>query len=929
MVLILRSLHPNYEHIQDQILSSKQIPSMNSLVTRLLQVPTITKGDSIAVENSTMPDKTANISLSDIPSNGRIGSQLISDEEYQEFLRLSPTTTPNQLHHQVFQLHAFLIPWGVKDRNTSQLIGEEHESRGLYYLSNNPSTLCFASISPKLLHNRLGHSNLAKLKLMVPSLNKLSTLECESYQVGKHVRSTFPNQVNKRYNFPFSIVHSDIWGPSRATSFGFNYFVTFIDEYSRCTWVYLMKERSEFLSILMSFSKEVENQFGKTIKILRSDNAKEYFSFELNSYLSSKGILHQSMCPHTSQQNGIAERKNRHLVETTRTLLLSANVPTNHWGEAILTTCFLINQMPSASLENQIPHSILFPKDKIYHVPPRALPIPYLSSTESSSFETHNQDILQPSSSVHSQAKLSPPSMSTCQSRTREMGTPVCGDPLNSCPLSSTDPTPDPPSSSPSHDSNIGWPIAFQKGIRSTRNPHPIYLSNHRLSPSYFSFVSSVSSITIPKSICEALDHPGWRQAMALEQSGPWELVSLPSSKVVGCRWVFAIKVGPNNTVDRLKAWLVAKGYTQVYDIKNAFLHGELDEEIYMEQPPSFVAQGESGLVCKLRRSLYGLKQSPRAWFEKFSQVVQNFGMTRINVYLVVYVDDIVITGNDEVKISQLKQYLFSHFQTKDLGHLKYFLGIEVAQSKEDIVISQKKYALDILQETSMSNCRPVDSPMANIKLMVKQGDPYSDPERYRKLVDLISPLQAPCVDHWATVLCIFRYIKKIPGQGLLYEDKGDTHILGYCDADWAGSPIDRTSTTGFCISSEGNVKQNTVARSNAETEYQAMASATCELIWVKQLIQELKFADVQPMKLYCDNQATLHIAFNPVFHERTKHIEIDCHFVQEKLLAKEISTEFVNSNNQFADIFTKSLRRPQIQAISSKLGAYNLYVPT
>ncbi|RDX85859.1 putative helicase CHR10, partial [Mucuna pruriens] len=701
-----------------------------------------------------------------------------------------------------------------------------------------------------------------------------------------------------------------------------------------------MKERSKLLSILMSFSKEVENQFGKTIKILRSDNAKEYFSSELNSYLSSKGILHQSTCPHTPQQNGIAERKNRHLVETAYTLLLSANVPTNHWDEVVLTVCFLINRMPSASLENQIPHSILFSKDKMYHVPPRVfgcvcfvhdvspgrdklsaraikcvflgyshdfdsiqqqLPIPYLSSTESSSFETHNQDILQTSSSVHSQAELSPPSMSTCQSRTQEMSTPVCEDPLDSCPLSSVDPTPDPPSSSPSHDSNIGWPIALQKGIRSTRNPHPIYLT---------------------------LDHPRWRQAMALEQSGTWELVSLPSGKkAIGCRWIFAIKVGPNGTVDRLKARFVAKGNTQVYDtftpvakittirlllamvvirhwplhqldIKNAFLHGDLDEEIYTEQPPGFVAWGESGLVCKLCRSLFGLKQSPRAWFGKFSQVVQNFGMTRSEadhsvfychsssgkcVYLVVYVDDIVITGNDDIKIFQLKQYLFSHFQIEDLGHLKYFLGIEVAQSKKGIVISQRKYGFDILQETS---------------------EPYSDPERYRRLVGKLIYLtitrpdisfavgvvsqfmQASCVDHWAAVLCILIYIKKTPGQG---------------------SPIDRRSTTGFCISIGENVvfwkskKQNTVAHSNAEVEYRAMTSATCELIWVKQLIQELKFADVQPMKLYCDNQATLHIASNPVFRERIKDIEIDCHFVREKLLAKEISTEFVNSNNKLA----------------------------
>ena len=132
-----------------------------------------------------------------------------------------------------------------------------------------------------------------------------------------------------------------------------------------------MKDRSELLPIFVSFFNEVKNQFGKTIKILRSDNAKEYFSSDLSSFLSSQGILHQSTCPHTPQQNGIAERKNRHLVETARTLLLNANVPTNHWGDAILTACFLINRMPSSSLHNKIPHSIIFPNEPLYNVPPR------------------------------------------------------------------------------------------------------------------------------------------------------------------------------------------------------------------------------------------------------------------------------------------------------------------------------------------------------------------------------------------------------------------------------------------------------------------------------------------------------------------------------------------------------------------------------
>ena len=205
--------------------------------------------------------------------------------------------------------------FAIQDHGTGHLIGEGHESRGLYFLKPSSSIFCFATSSPKLLHDCLGHPSLSKLKMMVPSLKHIQALDCESCQLKKHVRSSFPKKSETQCNFVFSTVHSDIWGSNRVTSFGFNYFVTFIDEFSRCTWVSLMKERFELLSIFVSFN-EIKNQFGKTIKILRSDNAKEYFSTAFSSFLSSQGILHQSTCPHTPQQNGIAERKNRHLIET-------------------------------------------------------------------------------------------------------------------------------------------------------------------------------------------------------------------------------------------------------------------------------------------------------------------------------------------------------------------------------------------------------------------------------------------------------------------------------------------------------------------------------------------------------------------------------------------------------------------------------------
>ncbi|XP_071915997.1 uncharacterized protein [Coffea arabica] len=352
------------------------------------------------------------------------------------------------------------------------------------------------------------------------------------------------------------------------------------------------------------------------------------------------------------------------------------------------------------------------------------------------------------------------------------------------------------PGMTPSCESDL--PIALRKGKRHCTS-HPIsnFVSYSRLSLSYSSFVASLDSVSIPKSITHALNDPGWRLAMqeemlALEKNGTWDLVPRPSGKpVVGCKWVYTIKVQPNGSIDRLKARLVARGFTQVYgvdyletfspvakitsvrllislaatynwplhqlDVKNAFLHGDLEEEVYMEQPPGFVVQGEnSQLVCCLKKSLYGLKQSPRAWFGRFSSVVMEFGLTRCGVdhsvfyghsnagkiLLVVYVDDIVITGDDVVGIQKLKSNLQANFQTKDLGHLQYFLGIEVARSKYGIYLCQRKYVLDMLSEVGMLGCRPVDTPMdPNVKLARDQGALLDDPKQYRKLVGILRVL--------------------------------------------------------------------------------------------------------------------------------------------------------------------------------------------
>ncbi|RVW26750.1 Retrovirus-related Pol polyprotein from transposon RE1 [Vitis vinifera] len=231
----------------------------------------------------------------------------------------------------------------------------------------------------------------------------------------------------------------------------------------------------------------------------------------------------------------------------------------------------------------------------------------------------------------------------------------------------------------------------------------------------------------------EALSHPRWRQAMvdemtALHSNGTWDLVSLPPGKsTVGCRWVYTVKVGPDGQVDRLKARLVAKvGY------KNVFLHGELLEEMCMEQPLGFVAQGESGLVCKLRRSLYGL-------------------------------NSLIGHGSDQEGIPKTKAILFNHFQTKDLGKLKYFLGLEIAQSSLGVVMSQRRGAFKRSWEIS-TTCRQIELP-------------HHHSARH------LFPMSV------AKVCCM---------------KTSYTQIVGYIDADWAGSPSDRRSTSGHTVKELG-----------------------------------------------------------------------------------------------------------------------------
>jgi hypothetical protein len=561
-------------------------------------------------------------------------------------------------------------------------------------------------------------------------------------------------------------------------------------------------------------------------------------------------------------------------------------------------------------------------------------------------------------------------------------------------------------------------PIALRKGTRAATsrpvkkygfNVHDIsnYVSYEALSPSHLAFVASLQLVHIPTDWTVAKQDPKWCVAMreeleALRKNQTWELTTLPDGKkAVGCKWVFTVKQSPEGKIERYKARLVARGYSQTYgidydetfapvakmntvriliscaanfgwplhqlDVKNAFLHGDLQEEVYMEVPPGMAAAENGGKVCKLKKALYGLKQSPRAWFDRFRRAVCAMGYRQCNgdhtvfyrhsnqriTILAVYVDDIIIIGDDEAEILRLKKCLSRVFEVKDLGQLRYFLGIEIARSARGIVLSQRKYVLDLLNDTGMMQCRAAATPIdQNYKITAESGE-LVEKETYQRLVGRLLYLchtrpniayavsvvsrymHEPRTGHLDAVHRILRYLKGTPGKGLWFRSNGHLVIDGYSDADWASCLDDRRSTSGYCVFVGGNLvswrskKQQVVSKSSAEAEYRAMSEGLSDMLWVKNLLRELKVLRDGHLNVWCDNKSAICIANNPVQHDRTKHIEIDRFFIKEKLDAGIIKIDYVNTRQQIADCLTKGLGTKECNLACDKMGMIDIYHPS
>ncbi|XP_020960750.1 uncharacterized protein LOC107647542 [Arachis ipaensis] len=302
----------------------------------------------------------------------------------------------------------------------------------------------------------------------------------------------------------------------------------------------------------------------------------------------------------------------------------------------------------------------------------------------------------------------------------------------------------------------------------------------------------------------------------------------------------------------------------------------------------------------------------------------------------------------------KVQHLLESMFKLKVLGDLKYFLGLELARLPEGIVLSQRKYTLSILEDTNFVDAKPSSLPMeTNLRMSAFDGDPLHDPSTYRRIIrrlmyltisrpdityavsTLSQFLSKPTTTHLTALHHLLRYLKGSVGQGLLFSAKSELQLMAYANADWAGCPDTRRSVTGYCvfigdslISWRSKKKQHTVSRSSAESEYRAMAAVAAELTWLKGLLSDFQ-VDIPSSMLFCDSQSAIHIATNPTFHERTKHIEIDCHFVRERVMAGFLNLLHVRTQYQLADVFTKPVTLAQFNNLISKFGMINIYLPT
>ncbi|KAL5823751.1 hypothetical protein ACOSQ4_021651 [Xanthoceras sorbifolium] len=895
----------------------------------------------------------------------------------------------------------------------------------LYVTSNLENIVAVADADGKsnLWHQRLGHMSEKGMKTLL-SKGKLLDLKavdvglCEDCIFGKQKKVSFAKIGKIPKAEKLELVHTDVWGPSPVSSLsGSLYYVTFIDDSTRKVWVYFLKKKSEVFDTFRKWKAMVENETGLKIKRLRSDNGGEYIDSRFREFCANSGIKMEKTVPMTPQQNGVAERMNRTLNERARSMRLHAGLPKMLWAEAVNTAAYLINRGPSVPLDGGIPEEVWSGKEvNISHLRVfGCISYVHIDSAERSKLDAksnkcvfvgyggdefgyrfwdyenrkiiRSRDVIFNENLMYKDRSIAESSSSTTEAETKEFAEfeEISGSDVQISP------------------ETVQEELDAPELRRSSRVPKPI----QRYSPSLHYLLLTDSGE--PECYDEAMqveDSVKWESAMrdemdSLMSNQTWELAELPpGKKALHNKWVFRIKEEHNGN-KRYKARMVVKGfqqkegidYNEIFspvvklttirlvlkivaaenlhleqlDVKTAFLHGDLEEEIYMRQPEGFKEAGKENLVCRLKKSLYGLKQAPRQWYKKFDSFMSSSGFTRCQadhccyikrfdnsfIILLLYVDDMLVAGSDMQEIMNLKRELSKQFAMKDLGAAKQILGMRIKRDTKSgtLLLSQAEYIKKVLSRFNMQDAKPVSTPLGIHFRLSKEQSPKTEEERthmakvpYASAIgslmyamvctrpDIAQAVGAvsrymnnPGKIHWEAVKWILRYLRGTTNKTLCFKG-GDTTLTGYVDADLAGNVDIRKSTTGYVYTLGGTAVswvsqlQKIVALSTTEAEYVAVTEASKEMVWLQSFLEELGKKQEDNV-LYCDSQSAIHLAKNPSFHSRTKHIQLRYHFIRSLLEDGILKLEKISGAQNPADMLTKTVTTDKLKLCSASVG--------
>ena len=909
----------------------------------------------------------------------------------------------------------------------------------------------------QLWHQRLGHLNIKDLSRLVSDPQYgIETpiskgISCDGCQLGKMTKGAVPNSRSHNTTRPLNIIHSDIAGPFPvdSTPHSFRYFISFLDQHTRYAVIYPMRRKSDAYDKTRHFINFANNWFkdrGYTIQQIQTDNGSEYLSSRCQELFLKEGILHRTSIPYQPEQNGMIERHNRTVMNCAESMRHHAGLEKGFWWFAVSAAIHLINRRPHSALpERKTPFEAWYgekplldytrtfgctahvhqPKHLQRKLEPKSTKCIFVGyPVKQKGYQFWDPDrkriITARYTDVHfDEGKFLE---HNAQGRDKEIILFDDGD---------SDQASEPERnnsaqhySQPQHDS--GPPSDYQdnqaadsdtdvmvqdeiqavrlrKSERQRRAPGEwwrINMAEARIPPP-----SKACDIDTPLTVSQATNpknnpfHKEWKAAIDKEygnliKTGTWELCHLPTGRrAIDNKWVFKVKSKEDGTVDKFKARLVVKGFSQrpgvdydetfspvahlssvrlifalaashrlklrQLDVIGAFLQADLHQEIYMKQPEGF-PNDNTELVCRLKKSLYGLKQAGLEWNSTVNKFIcDTLSFSRLSSDPCVYIrrressviamalstDDLLIAYNHESDLNEFLQIFSNRFPITDLGQPRHLLGMRVTVWSGGITLDQAAYIQDMLKRFNMLDCKEAITPIQpGLYLTPEEGHPENVP--YRELVGALNWIatctrpdistavsmlsqfcQNPSTSHWTSAKRVLRYLKATAEHGLFYQFGHQAPLEGFVDSDWAGDPTTRRSTSGYIFKLSGSsiswrsTKQPIVTCSTTEAEYVALSEAAREATWLRTMLYELGFACIYPTIINEDNQGCIAISKNRRTDRRTKHIDIRHHYVRDQIEQGTINVQYCPTEKMIADAMTKCVSAPKLKFCRDEMG--------